>query len=90
MPAVVDDFTRECLGLVADTSLSGLRVGRELDRIGVRASVYDDAHVMVMSASLLGTQDVAVGFSHTGITLATLVALQIARKNGPRTIAITS
>ena len=31
--AVVDDFTRECLGLVADTSLSGLRVGRELDGI---------------------------------------------------------
>ena len=30
---VVDDFTRECLALVADTSLSGLRVGRELDRI---------------------------------------------------------
>ncbi len=31
--AVVDDFTRECLGQVVDTSLSGLRVGRELDRI---------------------------------------------------------
>ena len=31
--AVVDDFTRECLALVADTPLSGLRVGRELDRI---------------------------------------------------------
>jgi putative transposase len=31
--AVVDDFTRECLGLVVDTSLSGVRVGRELDRI---------------------------------------------------------
>jgi putative transposase len=28
---VVDDFTRECLGLVADTSLSGVRVARELD-----------------------------------------------------------
>lgn len=28
--AVVDDFTRECLALVADTSLSGLRVTREL------------------------------------------------------------
>ncbi len=28
---VVDDFTRECVALVADTSLSGLRVGRELD-----------------------------------------------------------
>jgi putative transposase len=31
--AVVDDFTRECLCLVADTSLSGQRVARELDGI---------------------------------------------------------
>lgn len=31
--AVVDDFTRECLALVADTSLSGARVARELDAI---------------------------------------------------------
>ena len=31
--AVVDDFTRECLALVADTSLSGTRVVRELDAV---------------------------------------------------------
>ena len=31
--AVVDDFTRECLALVADTSLSGMRVARELDAL---------------------------------------------------------
>jgi putative transposase len=31
--AIVDDYTRECLALVADTSLSGLRVVRELDAI---------------------------------------------------------
>ena len=31
--AVVDDFTRECLALVVDTSISGVRVARELDRI---------------------------------------------------------
>jgi len=30
---VVDDFTRECLALVADTSLGGVRVARELDTI---------------------------------------------------------
>ena len=30
---LVDDFTRECLGLVVDTSLTGMRVARELDRI---------------------------------------------------------
>ena len=28
---VVDDFARECMALMADTSLSGLRVARELD-----------------------------------------------------------
>lgn len=30
---VVDDFTRVCLALVVDTSLSGIRVARELDRL---------------------------------------------------------
>ena len=29
--AVIDDFTRECVALIADTSLSGTRVARELD-----------------------------------------------------------
>jgi putative transposase len=32
---VVDDCTRECLALVADTSLSGARVARELDRLTI-------------------------------------------------------
>ena len=33
---VIDNCTRECLGLVADTSLSGRRVARELDAIILR------------------------------------------------------
>jgi putative transposase len=33
---VVDDFTRECLALVADTSLSGRRLARELDTVIAR------------------------------------------------------
>ncbi|RXG84489.1 IS3 family transposase, partial [Bradyrhizobium zhanjiangense] len=35
---VVDDCTRECLALVADTSLSGARVARELDRLVMERS----------------------------------------------------
>ena len=31
--AIADDFTRECLALVADTSLPALRVVRELDAL---------------------------------------------------------
>lgn len=30
---VIDDFSRECLAAAIDTSLSGIRVDRELDRI---------------------------------------------------------
>ena len=30
---VVDDCTRECLALIPDTSISGIRVARELDRL---------------------------------------------------------
>lgn len=41
---VVDDFTRECLALVADTSLSGARVARELDAvIAARAALAQEA-----------------------------------------------
>jgi putative transposase len=34
--AVVDDFTRECVALVADTSLSGRRLAREPDAVIAR------------------------------------------------------
>jgi putative transposase len=35
---IVDDFSRECLGTVVDTSLSGGRVVRELDRLTLERS----------------------------------------------------
>jgi putative transposase len=34
--AIVDDFTRECLALIPDTSISGARVARELDAVLAR------------------------------------------------------
>jgi putative transposase len=44
--AVLDDFTRECLALIVDTSLPSLRVVRELDAIvtvrGLPAMIVSD------------------------------------------------
>lgn len=38
---IVDDYTRECLALVTDTSLSGARIARELTRlIGLRGKPH--------------------------------------------------
>lgn len=60
--AVVDDFTRECLALVVDTSLSGTRVARELDAIiAIRGKpltiVSDNGTELTSMAILKWTQD---------------------------------
>lgn len=47
--AVLDECTRECLGLVADTSLSGVRVARELDAL---IRLYDKPRSIVSDNSL--------------------------------------
>ena len=58
---VVDDFTRECLGLVADTSLSGSRVARELDAIigrrGAPLTVVSDNGTELTSMAILRWSD---------------------------------
>ena len=65
-------------------------VAHKFLRIGVRTSVFDDAHMMLMSASLLKEGDVAIAFSHSGMTTAVIEPLELARKRGARTIALTN
>jgi putative transposase len=55
--AIVDDFTRECLALVVDTSLPGLRVARELDAVITRrgrpAMIVSDNGTELTSMTML-------------------------------------
>jgi putative transposase len=57
---VVDDFTRECLALVVDTSLSGVRVARELDRLaeqrGLPLMIVSDNGTELTSRAILAWQ----------------------------------
>src|SRR5215831_6134099 len=59
--AVVDDYTRECLVLVADTSISGIRVARELDKIiavrGRPGSIVSDNGTELTSTAILAWSD---------------------------------
>ena len=55
---VIDDFSRECVALVADTSLSGARVGRELDiavmeRMAKPVTVVSDNGTELTSSAIL-------------------------------------
>jgi putative transposase len=66
---VVDDLTRECLALVADTSLSGGRVARELDAIvatrGTPATIVSDHGTELTSMAMLRwTQESGVGWRY--------------------------
>ncbi|MBP1090125.1 UNVERIFIED_ORG: putative transposase [Bradyrhizobium japonicum] len=58
---VVDECTRECLALVADTSLSGTRVARELDRLmierGKPKMVVSDNGIELTSNAILTWAD---------------------------------
>jgi len=67
--AVVDDFTRECLCLVADTSLSGQRVARELDAIIATRGrpdgiVSDNGSELTSMAILRWCQETGVGWHY--------------------------
>ena len=59
--AVVDDYTRECLALVADTSISGIRVARELDKIvavgGRPGGIISDNGTELTSTAILAWSD---------------------------------
>jgi len=59
--AVVDDFSRECVSLAVDVSLSGVRVTRELDRIaatrGYPALIVSDNGTELTSHALLRWQE---------------------------------
>jgi putative transposase len=60
---IVDDCTRECLALLADTSLGGIRVARELDRLmierGKPKMIVSDNGSEFTSNAILGWADKA-------------------------------
>jgi putative transposase len=68
--AVVDDCTRECLALIADTSISGRRVARELDDIVRRRGqrpdtiVSDNGTELTSNAILSWAQEAGVGWHY--------------------------
>jgi putative transposase len=66
--AIVDNCTRECLALVADTSISGRRVARELDSVvrrrGQPRTIVSDNGTELTSNAILSWAD-ATGIAGT-------------------------
>ncbi len=60
------------------------------DRIGIKSTAYDDAHIMLMSAAVLSDDDVVIAISHSGATRAVNDPVRLAGRNGAKVIAITN
>ena len=69
MLCVVDDFSRECLALVADTSIGGHRLARELDMLILERGkphtiVSDNGTEVTSNAMLKWQEDTQVGWHY--------------------------
>lgn len=86
---VADARQRDLYGVGGSAQIAR-DVSHKFLRIGLRSAVWDDTHMMVMSASLLEPGDVAMAFSHSGRTSAVIDGLREARRRGATTIAVTN
>ncbi len=58
--------------------------------LGVNAFCYTDVPVMKISTLNISKDDVAIGISHSGRTIATVEALRLAREMGAKTVCLTT
>ncbi|CAM3793403.1 RpiR family transcriptional regulator [Rouxiella silvae] len=65
-------------------------LSHKLLKIGIKAMVHDDAHMMMMSAAILSDDDVVIAISHSGMTRTVIDPIRLAAKNGAKVIAITN
>ena len=62
----------------------------KLFRIRRQATSFRDQHDALMGASLMGPEDVAIAFSHSGRTRETLEFLRRAKASGATTLAVSN
>lgn len=74
---------------VGASGLVGMDLQYKLMRINKKASMYMDSHTQMASAIHLGKGDVAIGISHSGITLEVYKSVETAKERGATTISIT-
>ena len=72
------------------SGLTAQDLQQKLARIGISAFCSVDVHLALVSAALRRPGDVAIGFSHSGLTTETIHALSVAGEAGATTVAITN
>ena len=76
-------------GIGSSHAVASDAAGRFL-RIGLRAYAETDAHLQVVTASLLPSTAVAIGISHSGVSREPVECLALARRRRATTVAVTA
>ena len=79
--AIRDARRVECVG-VGTASFLAQELALKLRKLGIDAIAHPDLHMQAMSAGLLGHGDVLVAISHSGRTIDTIRAAELARRRG--------
>ncbi|MFG6403346.1 MurR/RpiR family transcriptional regulator [Microbacterium sp. P04] len=75
---------------VASSGLTAQDLHLKLHRIGLSSYCWVDTHLALTSVALARPGSVAIGISHSGLAAETNEVLQIARRAGAMTIALTN
>lgn len=75
---------------LGSSGLSALEFKYRLTRMNLVVDTVTDSHMMKMSASLLGKDDLVIGVSNSGRTAEVSQALNQAKKRGAKVIGITN
>jgi DNA-binding MurR/RpiR family transcriptional regulator len=75
---------------IGPSGIAGLDMQNRLMRIGKHASVVTDPHFQIMRASYMMENTVVIAISHTGSTKDIVDAVEIAKGNKAKVIALTS
>jgi DNA-binding MurR/RpiR family transcriptional regulator len=74
---------------VGASIITGHDLALKLMRIGLNVVCHTDLHTQMMSASLLGPKDLAIGISFSGSSKDTYKCLEIAKKAGVKVLCVT-
>ncbi|WP_298323682.1 MurR/RpiR family transcriptional regulator [Haloactinopolyspora sp.] len=86
----IDAAGRTTIYGVGASGWSAADLQRKLLRIGRVSFAFGDAHDAMVAASIGGSGDVAVAFSHTGETREAVEFLRVASAHGSTTVAVTN
>lgn len=70
--------------------LAALDLQQKLHRIGLTAFCWNDNHLALTSAAVLNKDDVAIAFSHSGVTTEVFQMVETAKRSGARVIGVTN